>query len=228
MNILRVCAVLLAFTSCTAHRPAERAEPVSHDQGEVSLEMQEWRSRLQRIDAAFRRDPAFYCLPPGADVDVDRLRISAVPFDRGTTVGSAMAEVQTLVLRRPDGSELVLPKLKEMTVSIAGHKLATRAHPVYELDSTLAHELAHVWFASQYPMLYVKSGDFGLIEGHAVTSQFRWLQRFYPGVGEEEFLMTRVPSYRAAYWHFQKHYMKDGLVDWGLIEAREMRMRVNP
>ena len=226
--MLRVCAVLLAFSSCTAHRPAERAEPVSHDLGEVSLEMQEWRSRLQRIDAAFRRDPAFYCLPSGVDVDIDKLRISAAPFDGGTTVGSAMAEVQTLVLRRPDGSEIVLPKLKEMTVSIAGHKLATRAHPVYELDSTLAHELAHVWFASKYPMLYVKSRDFGLIEGHAVSTQFRWLRRFYPEVSEEEFLMTRVPSYRAAYWHFHAHYMKDGLVDWNLIEAREMRLRLKP
>ncbi len=228
MNMLRVCVVFLALSSCAAPRPAERVEPVSHDLDMTSLEMQEWRSRLRRIDSAFRRDPAFYCLPPGADVDVDTLQISAVPFDGGTTVGSAMAEVQTLVLRRMDGGEIVLPKLKKITVSVAGYKLASREHPAYELDSTLAHELAHAWFATQYPMLYVQSGDFGLIEGHAVTVQFRWLQRFYPNVSEAEFLATRVPSYRAAYRFFQKNYMADGSVDWSRIEAREMRMRVKP
>lgn len=191
----------------------------------TTLEVQEWRSRLHRIDTAFRRDPEYFCLPPGSEVDVDRLQISAVPFDAGTTVGSAMAEVQTLVLRRQDGSQLVLPRVRNITVSVAGNKLASRQQPAYELDSTLAHELAHAYIATQFPMLYVQSGDFDLIEGHAVSAQFRWIRRFYPGVSEEAFLATRPYSYRVAYHRFQQEYMRDGAVNWERIEQREMALR---
>lgn len=227
MKILLACAAVCVLAACSSPPAPVHSEPVAHDSGMTTLEMQEWRSRLHRIDAAFRRDPDFFCLPPGAELDIDKLQISAVPFDAGTTVGSAMAEVQTLVLRRPDGRQLVLPKVREITVSVAGSKLASRAQPAYELDSTLAHELAHAYFAMQFPMLYVQSGDFDLIEGHAVSAQFRWIRRFYPWVDEESFLETRPYSYRVAYRRFQQEYMRDGQVDWERIELRERALRTN-
>lgn len=225
MKCLLACAAVFVMAGCVSPPSPERGEPVSHDSGMTSLETQEWRSRLQRIDTAFRRDPDFFCLPPGGEVDVDNLLISAVPFDAGTTVGSAMAEVQTLVLRRPGGHELILPKVRNITVSVAGNKLSSRAQPAYELDSTLAHELAHAYFATRFPMLYVQSGDFDLIEGHAVSTQYRWIQQFYPGVGEEAFLATRPYSYRVAYRRFQREYMRGGFVDWERIESRETALR---
>lgn len=225
MKCLLACAAVVALAACVSPPPPEQGEPVAHDSGMTSLEMQEWRSRLQRIDTAFRRDPEYFCLPPGSEVDVDKLQVSAVPFDSGTTVGSAMAEVQLLVLRRRDGRELVLPRVREITVSVAGNKLSSRTQPAYELDSTLAHELAHAYFAVSFPMLYVQSGDFDLIEGHAVSAQYRWIQRFYPGVSEEEFLATRPYSYRVAYRQFQREYMRGGLVDWQRVENRETALR---
>ncbi|MCD8070537.1 MAG: hypothetical protein LUE08_04020, partial [Akkermansiaceae bacterium] len=224
-----LCLAVCLLAACQPeYRAPQAAAPAVCARPEAQMQpigLQECRSRLKRIDAVFQADPQFYEIPRGVRVDLDRIRLSTIPYSDNRTAGSTLAEVETFIQRFPGGRETVSHRLKQLTLSVALKKLTQSQSAPWELDDTLAHELGHACFATRYPLVYVKSGDFNLIEGHAVTVQWRWLQRHVRGVTEAAFLRSRPAAYRNAYLHFQRRYMRGGHVDWSLIERREAALR---
>ncbi len=220
MKLLWAGAIALGTLSCHTFPPgADGGRPLSREEEPAT------RERLRQIGAAFRAEPLFYEIPPGAQVDIDALRLTVLPRADRNTAGSALAEVDTLTFRGPDGTEITIPRLKQITLRLAEERLEGGAAPSWERDATLAHELGHAFFAARYPLIYVKSGDFNLIEGHAVTVQWRWTQRHHPEISEEEFLRRRTPSYRNAYLRFQRDFVRDSHTNWALLERKEMDLR---
>lgn len=224
-----LCLAVCLLAACQPeYRAPQAAAPAACARPEAQMQpigLQECRSRLKRIDAVFQADPQFYEIPRGVRVDLDRIRLSTIPYSDNRTAGSTLAEVETFIQRFPGGRETVSHRLKQLTLSVALKKLTQSQSAPWELDDTLAHELGHACFATRYPLVYVKSGDFNLIEGHAVTVQWRWIQRHHPEISEEEFLRRRTPSYRNAYLRFQRDFVRDSHTDWALLERKEMDLR---
>lgn len=213
MNRFFVLLSAFLFVSCrSAEPPASFVEATTN------------RACLRQVDQTLQSDRCFFALPPQTRLDLDSISLATVPLSDSVTAGSTMVEVETTIYQYPNGTKAVFPKLKKLTLSIAHEQLKSNNSPPWEFDGTIAHELGHAYLATQYPLIYVKSGDFNLIEGHAVTVQFRWLQRNVPNLTEEGFLNSRTAEYRRAYLYFKNNYMRDGHVVWEILDKKELQL----
>lgn len=215
-NFIKQLLVLLLAVLIVSCRSADA--PIQ------SAETTESRLALKQIDTILRSDRDFFALPRHTKLDLDTISLASVPLSDSVTAGSTMAEVETTIYQYPNGTKAVYPRLKKLTLSVAHKQLKTNNSPLLEFEGTLAHELGHAYLATQYPLIYVKSGDFNLIEGHAVTVQLRWLQHNIPDMTEEQFLNSRTAEYRRAYLYFKNFYMRDGQVAWDILDQKEFQL----
>lgn len=213
MNRFFVFLFAVLIVSCRS------AEPLAH-----SAESTESFHALKQIDAVLQSDRNFFALPHHTQLDLNTISLATIPLSDSVTAGSTMAEVETTIYQYPNGTKAVYPRLKKITLSVAHKQLKSKNSPPWEFEGTLAHELGHAYLATRYPLFYVKSGDFNLIEGHAVTVQLRWLQHHIPNMTEEEFLNSRTAEYRRAYLYFKNNCMRNGQVAWDILEQKEFQL----
>ncbi|MBT9450604.1 hypothetical protein [Akkermansia glycaniphila] len=178
------------------------------------------RERVEGIHADFEKDRRYYGLPAGVKVSTDEIRIQTKEGMGGETMGSLYAAGG---LRSGLGG--IEPYSTDLTLTVDRSKFRRPGVGRSVLDSTLAHELAHAWFAKRFPLVYVSAQYVDVVEGQAVFAQYRWMARNYPQISEARFEEHHPSSYRGYYHAFKQKFTKGGAVDWQRIQSLEDQLK---
>ncbi len=179
------------------------------------------RKRVECIHADFEKDRRYFGLPAGVKVSTDEIRIQTQEGMGGETMGSLYAAGGV----RGGFGRGIEPYSTDLTLTVDRSKFRRPGVDESVLDSTLAHELAHAWFAKRFPLVYVSAQYVDVVEGQAVFAQYRWMARNYPQISEARFEEHHPSSYRGYYHAFKQKYTKGGAVDWSRIQALEDRLK---
>lgn len=182
------------------------------------------RETLEKINAAFLANPEYYEIPPQTTLDISDMDIEPLSALGGRCIGRAKPEYESYEFLDSKGKRHRSYRVKNITILIANKVLDADKYPKWTYETTLAHELAHAYLATAYPIIFVKSHDKKITEGHATTVEFRYLQKIAPAMTEEKFLAGKPSDYRSAYLHFKKNYIRNGHVEWEVLDKKEYRL----
>ena len=221
---LCLCPLLPAVEVAPLEVPADSGLQLSHVAQQLAAcpeTAEGLRQRLGIILHELRRNPFAY------DTDylpTPRLELIPVTVSSGSAHhlgGTQWAASATQVSFRMNFFTAALP---------AATDESSRLQRELILVDTLVHELAHCYFFARYPKLAKTESEAALTicEGYAIHVARLFMQRHYfprhPNTGsfyENTFLS---PAYRRYYHGFLKSYLKDGLLQWQLIDEQELRV----
>lgn len=179
------------------------------------------RQRLGIILHELRRNPFYYDTDYLPTPRLELIPVCVSPGSAHHLGGTQWAASAMQVRFRMNFFTAALPAATD-AVSRLQRELA--------LVDTLVHELAHCYFFARYPKLAKTESEAALTicEGYAIHVARLFMQRHYfprhPNAGsfyENTFLS---PAYRRYYRNFLKSYLKDGLLQWQLIDDQELHV----